>query len=207
MALKLASLTVALNLVLWNIQWTRAGVISLGGESLEHNPHVSPASSFMHFHGPVEGPEYEVKVPHVVHRNEYDHLHGQDHENHGYTFDYVAHPKYEFSYGVEDYHTGDFHAQKESRDGSNVSGEYSVMEPGGTIRIVSYHADKDGFHATVRTSGHNDHSGATYGDQGHFQQAKGHAEPQGQAEHHELGLQDEHVLQDYPAAYPADGGY
>lgn len=76
----------------------------------------------MHFHGPVQGPEYEVKVPHIVidHFDEHNYLHGHDHEHRhqdGYTVDYVAHPKYEFSYGVEDHHTGDFHSQKESRHG------------------------------------------------------------------------------------------
>lgn len=81
----------------------------------------------MHFHGPVEGPEYEVKVPHVVvdHFGEHNYLHGLDHQEHrqhdGYTVDYVGNPKYDFSYGVEDHHTGDFHGQKESRDGESVT--------------------------------------------------------------------------------------
>lgn len=59
------------------------------------------AHSFAHFHGPVEGPAEEVS------------LHGK----HGHHVGYVAHPKYEFSYGVEDHHTGDYHGQKEHRDG------------------------------------------------------------------------------------------
>lgn len=61
------------------------------------------AHSFAHFHGPVEGPAHEVTV----------------HDKHGHHHvDYVAHPKYEFSYGVEDHHTGDYHGQKEHRDGN-----------------------------------------------------------------------------------------
>ena len=74
----------------------------------------------MHFHGPVEGPEFEVKVPyiepyhHLSHDHEHNHLH--EHEP-SYVMDYVAHPKYEYAYGVEDYYTGDFHSHKESRDG------------------------------------------------------------------------------------------
>lgn len=48
-----------------------------------------------------------------------------------------------------------------------MSGEYSVKDPGGTFRVVSYHADKEGFHAVVHTSGKNDHSGGVYGGQGH----------------------------------------
>lgn len=40
------------------------------------------------------------------------------HDKHGHHhIDYVARPKYEFAYGVEDHHTGDYHGQKEHRDG------------------------------------------------------------------------------------------
>ncbi|XP_015439485.1 PREDICTED: uncharacterized protein LOC107194381 [Dufourea novaeangliae] len=137
---------------------------SHGSEVAIHGEQVSVASSYVQFHGPVEGPEFEVKVPQNY--DDGNHLHGQDHE---YTVDYVAHPKYEFSYGVEDHHTGDFHNQKETRDGSSVSGEYSVKEPGGGIRVVRYRADKDGFHAVVHTSGKNDHSTGVYGGQGQAQ--------------------------------------
>ncbi|XP_020282700.1 uncharacterized protein LOC109854229 [Pseudomyrmex gracilis] len=169
--------TVALTIGLALVNRSIAGVIPLDSGVL-HDHHSSVASSYMHFHGPVQGPEYEVKVPHVVvdHFGEHNYLHGQDHGEHrhhdGYTVDYVANPKYEFSYGVEDHHTGDFHGQKESRDGSSVSGEYSVKDPGGSLRVVSYHADKEGFHAVVHTSGKNDHSGGVYGGQGH--EADGH---------------------------------
>ncbi|XP_019886634.2 cuticle protein 18.6 [Ooceraea biroi] len=155
-----------------------AGVIPLDGGVL-HDHHASVASSYMHFHGPVQGPEYEVKVPHVVldhHFGEHNYLHQEhEHRHHdGYTVDYVANPKYEFSYGVEDHHTGDFHGQKESRDGGKVSGEYTVKDPGGTLRVVSYHADKEGFHAVVHTSGKNDHSGGVYGGQGQGHDVDGH---------------------------------
>lgn len=60
------------------------------------------AHSFQHFHGPVTGNEREVS---------WDDDEGNSHE------DYVAHPHYAFSYGVEDHHTGDYHGQKEHRDG------------------------------------------------------------------------------------------
>lgn len=60
------------------------------------------------------------------------------------------HPKYEFAYGVEDHHTGDFHSQKEVRDGDKVQGEYSLHETDGSVRIVKYTADKhNGFNAVV----------------------------------------------------------
>lgn len=103
------------------------------------------AHSFQHFHGPVEGHHQAVQYV-----DKYGHHH----------VDYVAHPKYSYAYGVEDHHTGDFHGQKEHRDGNNVAGEYSLKEPGGNVRTVKYHADKNGFHAVVHNSGGNDHSGA-----------------------------------------------
>ncbi|XP_015601037.1 cuticle protein 19-like [Cephus cinctus] len=101
------------------------------------------AHSYQHHHGPVEGPAHEVQ---------FVDKHGHHH------VDYVAHPKYGFAYGVEDHHTGDFKSQKEHRDGKNVAGEYSLKEPGGNVRTVKYHADKDGFHAIVHNSAGNDHS-------------------------------------------------
>lgn len=62
--------------------------------------------------------------------------------------------KYEFAYGVADPHTGDYHSQKESRDGYLTQGEYSVHEADGTIRTVKYTADKhNGFNAIVERSG------------------------------------------------------
>ncbi|CAG7717235.1 unnamed protein product [Allacma fusca] len=38
------------------------------------------------------------------------------------TVDYYSHPKYEFSYGVQDHYTGDVKSQHESRDGDVVKG-------------------------------------------------------------------------------------
>lgn len=115
----MSQVTVALTIGLALVNRSIAGVIPLDGGVL-HDHHATVASSYMHFHGPVQGPEYEVKVPHVVldhHVDEHNYLHEHRHHDGHYTVDYVAHPKYEFSYGVEDHHTGDFHGQKESRDG------------------------------------------------------------------------------------------
>lgn len=67
-----------------------------------------------------------------------------------------------------------------------MSGEYSVKDPGGTLRVVSYHADKEGFHAVVHTSGKNDHSGGVYG--GHDAETHDH-------------------LHDYATALSAHTGY
>ncbi|XP_026276530.1 adult-specific cuticular protein ACP-20-like [Frankliniella occidentalis] len=67
----------------------------------------------------------------------------------------LAHPKYEFKYGVEDSHTGDYKDQKEERDGDVVKGEYSLLQPDGRKRIVHYTASKHGgFNAIVSYSGH-----------------------------------------------------
>lgn len=48
-----------------------------------------------------------------------------------------------------------------------VKGEYTLLEPDGTIRTVKYHADKhNGFNAEVIRSGHAIHP-AVYGHGGH----------------------------------------
>ena len=61
------------------------------------------AHSFQHFDGPVHGDDHEVT---------WVDKHGHNH------YDYAADPHYEFAYGVEDHHTGDYHGQKEHRDGN-----------------------------------------------------------------------------------------
>jgi hypothetical protein len=60
------------------------------------------AHSFQHFHGPVDGDDKEVT---------WVDKHGKHHQ------DYAAPAHYEFAYGVQDRHTGDYHGQKEHRDG------------------------------------------------------------------------------------------
>lgn len=67
---------------------------------------------------------------------------------------FQAYPKYEFKYGVADPHTGDQKSQYEERDGDIVKGQYSLVEPDGTIRTVDYTSDpKSGFNAVVTKSG------------------------------------------------------
>ncbi|XP_025835179.1 cuticle protein 7-like, partial [Agrilus planipennis] len=59
-------------------------------------------------------------------------------------------PKYSFKYGVTDLYTGDVKSQHESRDGGIVRGQYSLVEPDGSIRTVDYTADPvHGFNAVV----------------------------------------------------------
>lgn len=75
--------------------------------------------------------------------------------HYGYFFPFQdVHPRYAFEYGVNDPHTGDIKHQYEERDGDVVKGQYSLVEPDGSTRIVDYVADwENGFHATVRKEG------------------------------------------------------
>lgn len=73
----------------------------------------------------------------------------------GYFFYWQAEPKYEYKYGVEDGHTGDKKSQHEQRDGEHTKGQYSLVEPDGTILTVDYSVvGKSGFNAVVHRSGH-----------------------------------------------------
>ena len=67
--------------------------------------------------------------------------------------DYHAHPKYDYSYSVSDPHTGDHKTQHEARDGDVVKGEYSLLQPDGSFRKVTYTADDhNGFNAVVHNT-------------------------------------------------------
>ncbi|XP_067001089.1 cuticle protein 19 [Anabrus simplex] len=68
--------------------------------------------------------------------------------------DYYAYPKYTFDYGVADPLTGDVKNQVEHRDGDVVKGQYSLVEPDGSLRVVDYAADDiNGFNAVVKKVG------------------------------------------------------
>lgn len=102
-------------------------------------------SEVQHDHYPIH--QHTPIVP-VVEHGGYEHQSPDHHE------DYYAYPKYKFEYGVKDPHTGDHKSQWEVRDGDVVKGEYSVDEPDGTTRIVSYTSDKhNGFNAVVKKVG------------------------------------------------------
>ncbi|XP_053689319.1 larval cuticle protein A2B-like [Sabethes cyaneus] len=76
-----------------------------------------------------------------------------------YKGDYYAHPQYSFNYGVHDGLTGDVKSQVESRDGDVVKGQYSLVEPDGSVRTVDYTADDvNGFNAVVSKSGPSVHA-------------------------------------------------
>lgn len=75
-----------------------------------------------------------------------------------------AYPKYSFKYGVNDYHTGDVKSQHEVRDGDVVKGQYSLVEPDGSIRTVDYTADKhSGFNAVVSKTAPVHHEAPSHG--------------------------------------------
>jgi hypothetical protein len=68
-------------------------------------------------------------------------------------------PRYAFNYGVHDQHTGDIKQQSEQREGDVVKGQYSLVEPDGSIRTVDYTADPvNGFNAVVSKSGPGAHA-------------------------------------------------
>ncbi|VVD01055.1 unnamed protein product [Leptidea sinapis] len=68
-------------------------------------------------------------------------------------------PNYNFNYAVNDPSTGDNKAQWEAREGDQVRGAYSLVEPDGNTRTVEYTADPvRGFNAVVRRTGPNVHS-------------------------------------------------
>lgn len=63
-------------------------------------------------------------------------------------------PHYDFSYSVQDPHTGDVKQQQESRANDVVQGSYSLIEPDGHRRVVHYTADDhNGFNAVVQREG------------------------------------------------------
>ncbi|OWR42311.1 putative cuticle protein [Danaus plexippus plexippus] len=65
---------------------------------------------------------------------------------------------YDFEYSVNDPSTGDNKAQWEVREGDVVRGAYSLVEPGGSIRIVEYTADPiRGFNSKMRRIGPKSH--------------------------------------------------
>ncbi|CAG9138477.1 unnamed protein product [Plutella xylostella] len=84
----------------------------------------------------------------------------------------VAYPKYAFNYGVKDPHTGDIKSQQEERDGDVVKGSYSLVEPDGSTRTVSYAADDhNGFNAVVHKTGHAVHPAPVVAPVAHYAHA------------------------------------
>ncbi|CAG9814352.1 unnamed protein product [Phaedon cochleariae] len=103
-----------------------------------------------------------------------------------------AHPKYSFKYGVNDYHTGDIKSHHETRDGDVVKGQYSLVEPDGSVRTVEYTADKhSGFNAVVHKSEPSKHL-----ESHQSQQQEHHLQLQNHQEDHVLeGQHQQHQVQ------------
>lgn len=80
-----------------------------------------------------------------------------------------------------------------------MSGEYSVKEPGGTVRVVKYKADKDGFHAHVERKGKNDHSGAKYSAHAHTYEPAAHHDDNQKQHHFQLESDDSHYQYSHDA--------
>jgi len=54
---------------------------------------------------------------------------------------------------VKDQHTGDFKHQWEKKEGDTIKGQYSLVEPDGSVRVVDYTASaKSGFNAVIKKS-------------------------------------------------------
>ena len=61
---------------------------------------------------------------------------------------------YNFAYRVADAVSGDSKTQEETMDNGVVKGSYSVADPDGRVRVVTYTADEEnGFRATVTYDG------------------------------------------------------
>ena len=78
-----------------------------------------------------------------------------DYSNSQYGYNYNPIPyyppaKYDYSYSVNDPTTGDIKSHSETRDGNYVRGAYSLVDPDGFKRTVTYTADNiNGFNAVV----------------------------------------------------------
>ncbi len=63
-------------------------------------------------------------------------------------------PSYSYAYSVADETSGDSKTKEETMSNGAISGSYSVADPDGRLRLVTYTADKEnGFQATVTYNG------------------------------------------------------
>ncbi|XP_055686987.1 uncharacterized protein LOC129792192 [Lutzomyia longipalpis] len=126
-----------------------AGVQKFFGRGQEEHS-VQGYGSYEH-----EEPKHEVyyhKESPKWEQHSYGYSHGSAYQE-GHIHNHHV-PHYSYKYGVDDYHSGDHKTAWESRFGDHVKGEYTIKEPDGTKRIVSYHADpKGGFVADVKKVG------------------------------------------------------
>ncbi|CAG9771548.1 unnamed protein product [Ceutorhynchus assimilis] len=122
-----------------------------------------PSEEATQAHHDVQLDHSEGEAKGYAHYNLLEHQPQHHVEHHQIPVDYYSPPKYSFKYGVNDFHTGDIKSQQETRDGDVVKGEYSVVEPDGSIRTVEYSADKHtGFTAVVRRTAPVEQEDQTY---------------------------------------------
>ncbi|CAG9138507.1 unnamed protein product [Plutella xylostella] len=139
----------------------QAGLLGHGGHggysvSSQHSVvhHDNHYGSLGHYAAPAVHAAPALHAAPYVHAAPIAHVAPIEHHAH----DYYSHPKYKYSYSVEDPHTGDHKSQHESRDGDVVKGEYSLLQPDGSFRKVEYTADDhNGFNAVVHNSGPSHH--------------------------------------------------
>lgn len=98
---------------------------------------VAPIVSAQYVSAPIVQPVYHTPV--------YKHIEPEP---------YDPNPEYSYSYGVNDPSTGDNKHAQETLQNGVVQGSYSLSEPDGTVRKVTYTADKvNGFNAVVEKHG------------------------------------------------------
>ncbi|XP_061378069.1 uncharacterized protein LOC116766024 isoform X2 [Danaus plexippus] len=125
--------------------------------SVGHVPHAGPlAHSAPLNHGPIVHATSTNNIVSLSHSSPLGY--GGYAGHYGHSNNYNSHPKYQYSYSVADPHTGDHKSQHEVRDGDVVKGGYSLLQPDGSFRKVSYSADDhNGFNAVVHNSGPSHH--------------------------------------------------
>ncbi|XP_053675278.1 larval cuticle protein A2B-like [Anopheles nili] len=123
---------------------------------------------------------------------------------HEYQGDYYAHPKYSYNYGVHDSLTGDVKSQVESRDGDVVKGQYSLVEPDGSVRTVDYTADDvNGFNAVVSKSAPSVHAAPAVVAHAHAPAVVAHSPAVYAAHHAAPAVVAKTVVAHAPAVYAA----
>ncbi|XP_063820997.1 cuticle protein 19-like [Ostrinia nubilalis] len=117
-----------------------------------HTVHAAPVQ-IAHAAPVVHAAPIHAAPVHAIHAAPVHAIHAAPAHHEDHYVDEYAHPKYGYSYSVEDPHTGDHKSQHEERDGDVVKGEYSLLQPDGSFRKVTYTADHhNGFNAVVHNS-------------------------------------------------------
>lgn len=71
-------------------------------------------------------------------------------------FQYYEDRDYRFNYLVRDDYTYNYQTHDEKKYGDTVTGQYTVLEPNGLLRVVNYIADDYGFRADVQHHPYNE---------------------------------------------------